>query len=136
MLSIASQLGLWLVVFTLFIQWTVASTVKAKQPGAVPGKIDDSLGPERFVFRAHRTLMNSQEIFPLFIGAVIVAYFTQANSLLLAICIWVFALSRIAYTGWYYMVATEKNPSFRSLIFAIGLLASLVLLFSSLFFIG
>ena len=136
MLSVASQLGLWLVVSTLFAQWVVASTVKAKQPGAVPGKVDDSLGPESFVFRAHRTFMNSQEIFPLFFGSVIVAYFTQVNAQFLAVCIWVFALSRIAYTAWYYMVATEKNPSFRSLIFAIGLFASLVLLVGSLFFVG
>ncbi|HEY7772049.1 MAG TPA: MAPEG family protein [Marinagarivorans sp.] len=127
--------GLWVIIATLVVQWLVASTVKAKTPNAVPGKMNSDLGPESFVFRAHRTYMNSIENFPLIIGAVVVAYLAQAGTTLVTACVWTYALARIVYTVWYYTVATEKNPSGRSAIFGIGVLANLTLLLGSAYYL-
>jgi len=35
--------GVLIALVILLVQWLIASGQKAKQPGAVPGKIDDSL---------------------------------------------------------------------------------------------
>lgn len=61
--------GFWVLALTLCVQFAVASVVKAKQPNAIPGKISESLSHGSFVFRAHRTFMNSLENLPLFLCA-------------------------------------------------------------------
>lgn len=124
----ASYWGFWLVLVTLLVQWGVASFVKAKQPGAIPGKIEDNLSHDAFVFRAHRTFMNSLENMPLFLGAYLLAILTGVSATITAICVWVFAVARIFYTLLYYVIQTEENPSPRTFLFLIALLANLYLL--------
>ncbi|MAO68066.1 MULTISPECIES: MAPEG family protein [Idiomarina] len=112
----------------LLVQWLIASGQKAKQPGAVPGKIDDSLSHSSFVFRAHRTLMNSLENYPLMLGTVFLAFFIGTSAFWTGLFIWVFAIARLIHMILYYKIATEKNPSPRSYFFMIGLAANVALL--------
>ncbi|MBJ7267079.1 MAPEG family protein [Idiomarina abyssalis] len=112
----------------LLVQWLIASGQKAKQPGAVPGKIDDSLSHSSFVFRAHRTLMNSLENYPLMLGTVFLAFFIGTSAFWTGLFIWIFAIARLIHMILYYKIATEKNPSPRSYFFMIGLAANVALL--------
>ena len=72
-------LGLFIILLTLLIQWFVASKTKASQAGAIPGKIPENLSHESFVFRAHRTFMNSLENLPLMLGTIFMAEATVPN---------------------------------------------------------
>lgn len=120
--------GLFVILLTLLIQWFIASKTKASQPHAIPGKIDESLSHDSFVFRAHRTFMNSLENLPLMLGTAFMAILIGANALWTGILIWVFAVARILHMVLYYTIATEKNPSPRTLFFMVGLLANVALL--------
>ena len=120
--------GLLIALVILLVQWVIASGQKAKQPGAVPGKIDDSLSHSFFVFRAHRTLMNSLENYPLMLGTVFLAFFIGVSAFWTGIFIWIFAIARLIHMVLYYAIATEKNPSPRSYFFMIGLAANVALL--------
>ncbi|MDO3380670.1 MAPEG family protein [Gilvimarinus algae] len=121
-------IGTFIALVTLFVQALVAATSKAKQPGAVPGKISDSLSHDSFVFRAHRTFMNSLENMPLFLGSVFLGMFAGAHPRWLGIFVVVYALARIVHMVLYYAIATEKNPSPRSYFFGIALLAQIGIL--------
>lgn len=121
-------IGTFIALVTLFVQALVAATSKAKQPGAVPGKISGSLSHDSFVFRAHRTFMNSLENMPLFLGSVFLGMFAGAHPRWLGIFVVVYALARIAHMILYYAIATEKNPSPRSYFFGIALLAQIGIL--------
>lgn len=123
-----AYMGIAVVLCTLLIQALVASYTKARQPGAVPGKIDESLSHQSFVFRAHRTFMNSLENLPLFFGTVFLALFVGMGATWVAVSVWVFALARIAHMAFYYGMATERNPSPRSYFYLIALLANVLLL--------
>lgn len=120
--------GIWVILVTVFIQWLIASGSKAKQPGAVPGKISDSLSHDSFVFRAHRTFQNSIENVPFFLAAAFLAIFVGVDSQWFAISVWAFAFARIIHMLLYYGIATEKNPSPRSYFFMIGVVANAVVL--------
>jgi len=120
--------GLLIALVILLVQWVIASGQKANQPGAVPGKIDDSLSHSSFVFRAHRTLMNSLENYPLMLGTVFLAFFIGVSAFWTGIFIWIFAIARLIHMVLYYAIATEKNPSPRSYFFMIGLAANVALL--------
>lgn len=120
--------GVLIALVILLVQWLVASGQKAKQPGAVPGKIDDSLSHSSFVFRAHRTLMNSLENYPLMLGTVFLAFFIGTSAFWTGLFIWIFAIARLIHMILYYKIATEKNPSPRSYFFMIGLAANVALL--------
>ncbi|WP_347332251.1 MAPEG family protein [Marinimicrobium locisalis] len=120
--------GVYLVLITLVVQMLAASASKASQPGAVPGKIDESLSHDSFVFRSHRTFMNSLENLPLFLGTVFLAFFVGTDPTWVGVLVWVFALSRLAHMGLYYAIATERNPSPRSYFYLLALLANLILL--------
>lgn len=117
--GILAILVLWLV------QWFVASMTKASQPGAIPGKIDEHLSHDSFVFRAHRTFMNSLETLPMFLGAAFLANFLGATGLWTGLLVWTFFLARLLHMGLYYAIATEQNPSPRSYAFMLGLLANI-----------
>lgn len=123
-----AQLGLTLVLATLLLQAVVASTTKASRPGAVPGKIDESLSHDAFVFRAHRTFMNSLENMPLFLGTVLLAFAVGTDPFWTGIFVWLFALGRVGHMLLYYVLATERNPSPRSYFFGVALLANVALL--------
>ncbi|WP_292480154.1 MAPEG family protein [Methylophaga sp.] len=121
-------LGLFIILLTLLIQWFVASKTKASQAGAIPVKIPENLSHESFVFRAHRTFMNSLENLPLMLGTIFMAVLIGANSFWTGIFVWVFAIARILHMVLYYAIATEQNPSPRTWFFMIGLLANVALL--------
>lgn len=120
--------GVYLVLITLVVQMLAASVSKASQPGAVPGKIDESLSHDSFVFRSHRTFMNSLENLPLFLGTVVLAFFVGTDPTWVGALVWAFALSRVVHMVLYYAIATERNPSPRSYFYMLGLLANLILL--------
>ena len=120
--------GIWVILVTVFIQWLIASGSKAKQPGAIPGKIDTSLSHESFVFRAHRTFHNSIENVPFFLAAAFLAIFVGVESQWFVVSIWAFAFARIVHMLLFYGIATEKNPSPRSYFFMLGVIANAVVL--------
>jgi uncharacterized MAPEG superfamily protein len=118
----------YLYLILVLIQWLVATFSKARQPEAVPGKINDDLSHDSFVFRAHRTFHNTLENSVLFIGSVLFAFSLNYQSPLLAIAVWVYVLARMVHMALYYAIATEKNPSPRTYFFLIGLVANLFIL--------
>lgn len=120
--------GVFVVILTWMIQWFVASGSKGSQAGAIPGKIDENLSHSSFVFRAHRTFMNSIENVPVMLGTSFLAILVGANAFWTGLLIWVFAVSRIMHMVLYYLIATETNPSPRSYFFLIGLASNLCLL--------
>lgn len=121
-------LGLLVYLSTLVVQALVAASTKSSQKGAIPGKMDPNLSHSSFVYRSNRTFMNSLENFPAFIGAAFLAIFVGADAFWVGTLIWVFAVSRIIHMVLYYVIATEKNPSPRSLFYMSALLANIALL--------
>ena len=94
------------------------------------GIIDPSLGQASLFFRAYRTFWNSLEnIVPLF-GMVVLAMMSGYSPSKLSIVVWIYAITRIIHMAIYYKVATDKNPSIRSLFYAIGLVANIYLMVS------
>lgn len=123
-----SFLGLFIILLTLLVQWFVASKTKASQEGAIPGKLPENLSHDSFVFRAHRTFMNSLENMPLMLGTFFMAVLIGADAFWTGIFVWIFAIARILHMALYYAIATEQNPSPRTWFFMIGLLANVALL--------
>ena len=121
-------IGVWAVLVLLLLQGCVASITHAMQPGAIPGKPLTSLGHASFVFRAHRTLHNSLENLPLFLGTFFLAVFVGVSTTWVIPLVWVFVVSRLLYTLCYYAIATERNPSMRTYFFLAGLLVNVLLL--------
>ena len=124
----SALVGIWIILLTVFIQSMVASIAHRRQKHYVPGIVDDKLSHESFVFRSHRTLINSLENLVLMLGTVVVAMLAGVEASWVAGTVWVYALARLAHMWLYYVIATEKNPSPRSYFYAIGMLANLVLL--------
>lgn len=120
--------GLWLIVTTVVVQALVASVAHRKQQRYVPGIVDSNLSHESFVFRSHRTFMNSIENICLFLFPALFAIWLNVAPSVLGVIVWVYALARIVHMVLYYAIATEKNPSPRSYFYIIALLANLVLL--------
>lgn len=120
--------GIWVILVTLIVQALVAGASKGARPGAVPGKIDPSLSHESFVFRAHRTFMNSLENVSAMLGSCFLAVLAGTNATWTAVFIWLFAVARILHMLLYYMIATEKNPSPRSWFYLLGVVANVGLL--------
>ncbi|MCX7552361.1 MAPEG family protein [Marinicella sp. S1101] len=123
-----AYLGILIALTTLVTQSLIAATTKASQKGAVPGKIDKDLSHSSFVFRAHRTFMNSLENFPAFLGAALLAVMTGANVIWVNALVLTFAAARIVHMTLYYAIATEKNPSPRSYFYLIGMASTIGLL--------
>lgn len=120
--------GIIAIISLLMIQWLIATKVKAAQKGAIPGKIDSSLGHESFVFRTHRTFMNTLENIPAILGTSFLAILVGANPFWTAVFIWTFVVCRIIHMLLYYVISTNKNPSPRTYFFSLGLLANIALL--------
>ncbi|WP_018417282.1 MAPEG family protein [Teredinibacter turnerae] len=123
-----AAVSLWFIIVTVVVQSVVAATVKARQPGAVPGKMPENLSHDSFVFRAQRTFMNSLENTPLMLATGLLALVLQINGMWTGVLLAVYAVARILHMALYYGIATERNPSPRSYFFLIGLLANMVLL--------
>lgn len=127
-IAFSAYLAFYVYLLILLLQWGIATVSKAKQPNAVPGKLDDSLSHNSFIFRAHRTFHNTLENSALFIGTVLFAFAINYQSTWFAISIWVYVVARLVHMALYYLIATEKNPSPRTYFFLIGLVANLVML--------
>jgi glutathione S-transferase len=120
--------GLLFILFTLLLQTMVATIAHRKQTQYVPGIVNDGLGHHSFVFRSHRTFQNSLENVPLMFSMAVLAILVGLNPVWLAATVWTFAIARFIHMVLYYAIATERNPSPRSLIYAIALLSNLTLL--------
>ena len=127
-IAYTGYIAFYLYLVMLLIQWAVATFSKSKQPNAVPGKMDENLSHDSFVFRAHRTFHNTLENSALFAGTVLLAFALNVQSPIFAICIWIYLLARIVHMALYYAIATEKNPSPRTYFFLIGVAANVVML--------
>lgn len=127
-LTYSAYTAFYLYLVMLLVQWAVATFSKAKQPNAIPGKIDENLSHDSFVFRAHRTFQNTLENSALFVGTVLLAFTLNLQSPIFAICVWVYLAARVVHMVLYYIISTEKNPSPRTYFFLIGLLANVVML--------
>jgi uncharacterized MAPEG superfamily protein len=122
-------LGLWLVLATIIVQAMVAIRVHRRQKGGYNvGVIKPELGQSSIVFRAHRTFQNSLENITPLIGMAIIAALSGYSSTKLTVVVWVYAIARIAHMVLYYKIATDKNPSPRSIFWAIGFLTNLYLM--------
>ncbi len=125
----SSLLGIWLILATIIVQAMVAVRVHRRQSGGYsPGVIKSELGQSSIVFRAHRTFQNSLENIIPFLGMAIIAMLSGYSAFKLSIIIWTYAISRIIHMILYYKIATNKNPSPRSIFWAIGFLASFYLM--------
>ena len=120
--------GILVILLTVLVQAQIAAATKASQPGAIPGKIDERLSHDSFIFRAHRTFLNSLENLPLMLGTAFLAILAGADAFWAGLLIWIYAAARILHMALYYAIATEVNPSPRSYFFLMGLLANIVLL--------
>ncbi|WP_197703957.1 MAPEG family protein [Cohaesibacter sp. ES.047] len=119
--------AIYLLLLMVFLQAIIAAGAHRKQESYVPGIVDENLGPESFVFRSHRTFMNSLETVPLMVALAFIAMFVAMDAGWLAILMWVYLAARLAHMITYYLVATRKNPSLRSYFFMVGVLAQIIL---------
>ena len=120
--------GIAIVLATMLVQWFFAAASKAKQPGAIPGKIAGELSHDSFVFRSNRTFQNSLENLATFLGSAVLAILVAANPLWTGIATLTYAFARIIHMLLYYKIATEKNPSPRTWFFLIAWLANVTLI--------
>ena len=122
-------LGLWLVLATIIVQAMVAVRVHRRQKGGYNvGVIKPELGQSSIVFRAHRTFQNSLENITPLMGMAIIAALSGYSSTKLSVIVWLYAIARIIHMVLYYKIVTDKNPSPRSIFWAIGFLANLYLM--------
>ena len=122
-------IGLWLIIATIIIQAMVAVRIHRRQEGGyLPGVLKPSLDHTSIVFRTHRTLQNSLENLIPLLGLVVIALMSEYDSNKLSIIIWMYAISRIIHMILYYKIATKKNPSPRSIFWAIGFLSTFYLM--------
>ena len=123
-------LGLWLVLATMIIQAIVAVRVHRRQKGGYNvGVIKPELGQSSIVFRAHRAFQNSMENITPLMGMAIIAALSGYSATKLSVIVWIYAIARIVHMALYYKIATDKNPSLRSIFWAIGFLTNLYLMF-------
>jgi uncharacterized MAPEG superfamily protein len=115
--------ALWVILTTIFAQAVVLIVAHRMQKNYKVGVIDASLGQQSFLFRSYRAFWNSVEnvvlIFPLVIVGILIDY----DSNRLGIITWVYAVSRIGHMIVYYFIATDRNPSLRSVFWLFGFFA-------------
>ena len=115
--------ALWVILTTIFAQAVVLIVAHRMQKNYKVGVIDASLGQQSFLFRSYRAFWNSVEnvvlIFPLVIVGILIDY----DSNRLGIITWVYAVSRIGHMLVYYFIATDRNPSLRSVFWLFGFFA-------------
>ncbi|MEC7860493.1 MAG: MAPEG family protein [Pseudomonadota bacterium] len=121
-------IGLWLILSTIIIQAIVLIRSHRRHKGYKVGVMDSSLGQESFLFRSYRAFWNSMEnIVPMF-GMALIAILIGYDAETLNVIVWIYAISRIIHMFLYYFIATDKNPSIRSIFWAIGFFANLYLM--------
>lgn len=116
-----------LLIAMVILQSLVATGAHRAQKNAVPGVVDESLGHGSFVFRSHRTFMNSLENVPIALASFVVAVLLGVDPVKLAWVAWIYVGARAMHMVLYYAISTEKNPSPRSYFYMIALLAQLYL---------
>ena len=121
-------IGLWLILATIVFQAMVMISAHRAEKGYKVGKIDPDLGQESFFFRSYRTFWNSLENIIPILGMALVGILAGYSPFKLGIVIWIYAISRIIHMLLYYYIATEQNPSPRSLFYIFGLFATLYLI--------
>ena len=121
-------IGLWLILATIVFQAMVMVRAHRAEKGYKVGKIDPDLGQESFFFRSYRTFWNSLENIIPILGMALVGILAGYSPFKLGIVIWIYAISRIIHMLLYYYIATEQNPSPRSLFYIFGLFATLFLI--------
>ena len=122
-------LGLWLILATIIIQAMVAIRVHRRQKGGYKvGVIKPELGQSSIVFRAHRTFQNSLENITPLLGMAIIGVLAGYGAFKLSLIVWIYASARIMHMILYYKIATDKNPSPRSIFWAIGFLTNFYLM--------
>ncbi|MGC6472751.1 MAG: MAPEG family protein [Parvibaculales bacterium] len=119
--------GIWVIIITVMVQALVASIAHRRQNKYIPGIVDAHLGHESFVFRSDRTFRNSLENIVPMLALSFMAIMLELDPGRLANIVWVYAAARIVFTGLYYAIATEKNPSPRSYFFIIAFIANIIL---------
>ena len=120
--------GLWLILCTVVVQASVASIAHRMRKSYVPGIVDDKLSHESFVFRSHRTFLNSHENLLIMFGPAVLGMLVGMDAFWLGILVWIYAIARIIHMALYYVVATESNPSPRSYFYMVAMIANLVLM--------
>lgn len=125
---ILTFLALWLIIMTIIVQQFTAIFVNRKYGKFVPGKFDNDLGPESFIFRSDRTFKNSLENIVQFIVPVILAIHLDVNNMALAAIVWIYAIARIGHMIAYYRSTSSKNPSAKSYFFLLGVLMNVILM--------
>ena len=121
-------IGLWLILSTIIIQAIILIRSHRKQKGYKVGVMDSSLGQESFLFRSYRVFWNSLEnIVPMF-GMALLAILSGYDSSTLSAIIWIYALTRVIHMFLYYFIATDKNPSIRTIFYLVGFFATLYLM--------
>ena len=124
-----SLLGLWLILVTIIIQAMIAVRFHRRQEGGyMPGMLKASLDQSSIVFRTHRTYQNSLENIVPLLGMAFIGMLCGYGALKLSIIIWVYAVARILHMVLYYKIETKKNPSPRSIFWAVGFLANFYLM--------
>ena len=124
----SSLIGLWFILVTIVVQAMVLIHLHRKQPNYKVGVIDPSLGQESLFFRAYRTFWNSMENIVPVLGMALIARVSGYSATKLSIILWTYAIARVFHMILYYMVATDQNPSVRSIFFGIGFLATFYLI--------
>ncbi len=116
--------GLWAMFLMVLLQSAIAAVAHRKQSHYVPGVVDKGLGHESFVFRSHRTFLNSLENLMMMAGPAFVAILAGMDPTTLAALVWAWVGARVLHMALYYVIATEKNPSPRSYFYTLALLAN------------
>lgn len=123
---------LTLLVTMIVIQAIIATAAHRKQTEYIPGVVDDKLDHHSFVFRSHRTFMNSLENVPVFVLTAMLAMFSAVDAQTLYWSVVVYTAARLVHMVLFYKIATNKNPSPRSYFYMIALLTQLFLLYATL----
>lgn len=121
-------IGLWVILSTIIIQALILVGAHRAQPGYRVGVIDPNLGQESFFFRSHRAFWNSLENIVPLLGMSLIAILSGYDVKKLNLVIWIYAVSRMIHMILYYLIATDKNPSLRSLFWISGLFANIYLM--------
>jgi len=121
-------IGLWLILSTIIIQAIILIRSHRRQKTYQVGVMDSTLGQESFLFRSYRVFWNSLEnIIPIY-GLALLAILSGYDAYILSLVVWIYALTRIFHMFLYYTIATNKNPSMRTVFYLIGFFATLYLM--------
>jgi len=119
---------LTLLITMMVLQAIIATGAHRKQKEYIPGIVDEKLDHFSFVFRSHRTFMNSLENVPVFVLTAFLGIFAGIEASTLYWSVLVFTVARFIHMVLFYKIATNANPSPRSYFYMVGLITQVVLL--------